>query len=314
MKPRPVLLLLLGLLLILATSAPAASPPDVPVAAIGSTLRQYRHLVTHRELDLDNLQQLSCSHGQYLSRGVLDMIILQKALEAGGWPGKIHFTQLPNGERMRYEIAAGKVMCSATVMWDSHFDSTTRKSEPTIAKGGYTKGIYLARDVMRRNRINNPEDLVRVGAVGCTVRSWKVDIAALEKLTSRPLRLIPRKDLLFRLLAFSDKPIYYSLLEFSGRDDLSISETLAGQEIIYLPLPGVKVALDGSMHYMVSRKFPGSQTFFKALNTGLDRLKKEGLIRRLYTLGGIYNTRVTDWQTLTSLSPANTVRQAPVDR
>ena len=314
MKSRPVLLLLLGLLLIITVPGTAAPLPDVPVAAIGSTLRQYRHLITHRELDLEHPQQLACSHGQYLSRGVLDMVILQKALKSGGWPGKIHFTQLPNGERMRYEIAAGKVMCSATVMWDSHFGPETRKSEPTIAKGGYTKGIYLARDVLRRNKINTPEDLVRVGAVGCTVRSWKVDIAALEKLDNRPLRLIPRKDLLFRLLAFSGKPIYYTLLEFSGRDDLSISEPLAAQKVIFLPLPGVKVALDGSMHYMVSRKFPGNQSFFKALNSGLRRLKQEGLIRRLYTLGGIYNTRVANWQTISTLPRENDTRQEPAGR
>lgn len=66
-----------------------------------------------------------------------------------------------------------------------------------------------------------------------------------------------------------------------------------------LPIPEVKVALNDSRHFVVSRGYPQSDEFFTALKNGVVKLRKEDAIVAIYRQAGVIgNPKTKNWRLL----------------
>lgn len=51
-------------------------------------------------------------------------------------------------------------------------------------------------------------------------------------------------------------------------------------------VPGIAVLLNDSRHFVISRKHPDGEAAFAALNKGLQQMKRQGTVNRLYLQAG----------------------------
>jgi hypothetical protein len=86
----------------------------------------------------------------------------------------------------------------------------------------------------------------------------------------------------------------YFIGEFPGADDLS--QYVDGAK--FVPVPGLKLVLQGSRHVAVSKWFPHSKQVFDAIQIGLKDMHFRGLIKQGYRAVGFYNPKVEDWKVL----------------
>ena len=86
----------------------------------------------------------------------------------------------------------------------------------------------------------------------------------------------------------------YFIDKFTVADDLS--QFVDG--VKFVPVPGLKIALPGSRHVVVSKRFPQSKQVFDAIQVGLKSLHDRGLIEKGYRAVGFYNPLVEDWKAI----------------
>ena len=86
----------------------------------------------------------------------------------------------------------------------------------------------------------------------------------------------------------------YFIGEFPGVDDLS--QYVNGVKLV--PVPGLKLVLQGSRHVAVSKRFPHSKQVFDAIQIGVKDMHDRGLIKHGYRAVGLYNPKFEDWKVL----------------
>jgi len=86
----------------------------------------------------------------------------------------------------------------------------------------------------------------------------------------------------------------FLLASFQNTEDLSFFS----EGIKLVPIQGLKVGLQGSRHFAISKNYPKSKELFKALNKGMKILRKEGIIKKAYEQSGFFNEKVKNWKKL----------------
>jgi hypothetical protein len=75
-----------------------------------------------------------------------------------------------------------------------------------------------------------------------------------------------------------------------------MSITVGG--ITLYPIKGWKILLNGSRHYVVSKKNPHGAAAFEALQKGLATMKQSDEVARALTESGFFNVNVETWKSI----------------
>jgi hypothetical protein len=270
----------------------AAAPPtsNKPRLSLSATDRaKFQHFMSNKQLtekivykspDLDTAQ-------------VIDTILIAKALTLGGMVADFDFVKIPNSARERAMVVSGDVTIPGTSQWDWWADENSAeiyKSDEVVANGSFEKGLYTTKERAESIQINSSADLAKYVCV--SNKSWRVDWNTLARLPFKQLADAPSTESMFRMVDGGHADL--TVQSFSGTPDMSIA--MSG--ITLYPIKGWKVPLNGSRHYVVSKKDPKGAAVFESLQRGLAVMRQTNEVARALTESGFYNVNVKNWKSV----------------
>ena len=231
--------------------------------------------------------------GKNSQRDVVDFIIVQQALALGG--SELEFSFITGNYDVRNPrlLKDGLLLINFDTLWLSHaktFANDAYISDPIIRKGEYFAGIYTSIENKDKLVINTLSDFQKLTVI--SNRHWPVDWQTLTEL--KPLSLKHEEEWLFMVKLVSLGWVDVMLSPFTK------SQTFSYQRDNYqiIAVEGVKVALNDSRHFLVSKKHPLGQATFQALQKGLKILRERGTIEKAYRQAGFFNSKVKDWKVI----------------
>jgi hypothetical protein len=260
----------------------------LPMSVLSRDVTNYQNFLAEQNksvLEIDSLQS------QYSNRNIACIVIIMQALHKGGYPAELLLIEAPNYARELSMVKSGQSVIMHQDTWSTAFDNNSvYKSAEIIPRGKFVKGIYVKESDKKMYSVRNLEELKQFTAVSNS--RWEVDWATLEKIGLKKLYTAAKKEHMLKMVLLRD--IDFTLQEFTSSNDLSY-ETEKGKLI---PVPGIKVALEGSRHFMVSKNHPKGKEVFQALEKGIQVLRSQGTIYRYLTEAGFYREQVAEWKTI----------------
>lgn len=263
---------------------------NLRIVVADDVLNDYKRFLAWR----DPLE-ISTFNGPYGRRDVVEVVLIQQALQNGGWLGNV--TLVPGGSyaRMMQLIAEGDADLTGSSTWLRDIDRNGDRiaaSRAVIPLGRFEAGFYMLADNPNRLRIRNLRSLQRLR--GASNRNWKPDWQALGKLGLVDLIHVPTWELMVQFVA--EGRADFVLAPFQSGEDM---ELVVG-DVRLLPIPGYKIALDGSRHFAVTRNMHYSRDLMVAINQGLSELQENGRIEQAYRQSGFFHPAVKDWTVIGS--------------
>ncbi|WP_348945289.1 hypothetical protein ABHF33_01395 [Chitinibacter sp. FCG-7] len=254
---------------------------EILLAVPRDVILDYQKLLRHR--DILDVREYS---GVGARRDTVELVLFQQALMRGGLDERVRLIPVDSYARILVEVEAGNVTASGTSVWASDVQQTrARMSVPLIRDGEYVVGFYMA-EGHPGLRSATLKDLRSMTAV--TNRAWKNDVATLESLGVSKIESAPTFAMIAKMLKGERGD--FTLASFKSSPDMSFE--VEGARLF--PAKGMKVAMPGSRHFLVSPTGHGA-VVFEALNKGLSQMRRDGTLRRAYTEAGFFNARVESW-------------------
>ncbi|MDC8772546.1 type 2 periplasmic-binding domain-containing protein [Roseateles albus] len=258
------------------------------LAAPADVLADYRRYIGAADPVL-----LSDFSGPGTRRDVVEMVLVQQALALGAWPERVVFSSMPSDARLLREITAGRLLCSCTSYWLDDIlqaGKDLRASEPLVLPGEFEAGIYVLPSNARALAAESLNDVRQLS--GVSNRSWVLDWKTLEQLGIFQRQHVAQWEAMPKMVAAGR--VDFLLAPFQATPDLSLHVG----NVRLIPIPNLKIGIQGSRHFIVSGKHPRSADLLASLNRGLAQLRQTGTIRKAYTESGFFNARVGKWTKL----------------
>ena len=220
----------------------------------------------------------------------VEHVLFRKAVLLGGMNAVFADFVVPNSARARASVANGNALSAGSAHWHIYYKELRDRvleSDVVIAQGVYEKGLYVAKDKRNRFNIKSRDDLAKLSAV--TDQNWDVDWATLSALKLASLYSAPTRASQFKMIEAGRAD--FTLQDFSSSPELSSEE----HGVRLYPVPGVKISLVGTRHFLINKDSPHGPAVFEALQKGLKILKQRGEIDRALLESGITNKAVADW-------------------
>ena len=249
-------------------------PPDV--------LAQYHlYLAGRSPLDIGNFSEGGAS------RVLVELILLHQALVLGGCKRDIELQPVGDYRRMLALLNEGKADLRGLSVWREDVAVVPNGlllSAPLFRDGEYEAGFYTSADNKQALKTTSLHQLKRLSAV--SNNNWTVDWRTLE---SMGLSYLYHNGSYLAMvkMVFSERADFM-LAPFPEGADL----TLKLKGLTLEPIPGIKVALQGSRHWVASRR--GAKAF-DALEKGLAQLRAGGMLKKAFVEAGIFNPAVHEW-------------------
>lgn len=232
-----------------------------------------------------DIKQFSSSWNQV----VVEFILLCQALDLGGVHAKFKFVPYPLYIRAVSEVREGNIMMGAFPMWLHDAGGDVIASDVMVANQSFEKGVYTRKNHKALLGATSLEDLRQFKAI--TSEKWVVDWATLECLNLPKYGVINYLQM-FKMVNAGRGD--YVLSTFSASEDMSQKE----QGITLVPVPGLKVGLEGSTHFLINQYYPDAMIVYQALQKGLKKLRQQGTIERAYRESGFYLEQTQSWELL----------------
>jgi len=223
-------------------------------------------------------------------RDVVEFILVQKALALGGSTLEFTFTLGNYDARNIKLLQSGLLLISFDSLWLSHVSKLTKDvyiSAPVIKRGEYMAGVYTSINNDKALSTTSLADLRELSII--SNKNWHVDWKTIIELAPKSIthdeewlsmaKLVSLQWVDIMLAPFSNE------LPFIYKDD--------GYEIT--AIKGIKVALNDSRHFVVSKKHPKGKETFIALQKGLAILRQRGTIKKAFQDSGFFNKQVQNW-------------------
>tara|TARA_Y100001956_G_scaffold9844_1_gene8584 strand:- start:195 stop:1055 length:861 start_codon:yes stop_codon:yes gene_type:complete len=224
-------------------------------------------------------------------RDVVEFILVQKAIKLGGLNLEYDLVLGDYDARNIRLIQHGLLLISFDSIWlneASQYENDVFISDPVIRNGEFYAGIYVA-----TNKISELTPKLKNGISDLsfvTSEAWHTDVKTLTAL--KPKNLVIEADWLVMAKMVSSGWVDAMLAPFKP----ALPFEYTGKNYKIRAIDGVKVALQDSRHFVVSKKHPLGNKTFKALQKGLKQLRQSGYIERAYKECGFLNPLVEDWQ------------------
>lgn len=229
----------------------------------------------------------------YCQRDIVEFILVQKALRLAGFALNYHFVMGNYDARNLKLVANGMLLLSFDTVWWSQANAMADKvyiSSPMIDVGDYEAGIFVAKDHIEQFHVHSLTDLRKLSFVSS--RDWLVDWQTLSDIRGKPLT------------HEGDWIAMAKMVNLGWVDAMLIPFTTTAPYVYQGPgyqlqaLPNVKIALNDSRHFVVSKQHPLGEQTFAALQRGLQLLRERGEIRAAYQKCGFLNADVASWTVL----------------
>lgn len=290
----------------------AASPPDTSAMAIesprpavdqpvglGADLTPNMPLVVvvpptdlqdyHIYLNGRSPLQITNFSGPGSKRVVAELILLHQALDLGGFNKPIELQPVGDYKRTLALLNQNQAGLRGLTVWREDVPSANTNilvSAPLFRDGEFVAGLYTHADNKVALGAVSLYSLRRLSAV--SNRNWTVDWRTLESMGLSSLYHNPNYSAMIKVV-FSRRADFM-LAPFPGGKNLNI----LADELTLVPIPNIKVSLQGSRHWVASRG-RGAEAF-AAIEVGLARLRQQGALTRAFTESGVFNPLVEDWE------------------
>ncbi len=276
-----------------AAAVPTVEVPTVDVLIEDTVLADYQKFVAGRSVY--DIHDFSTAGAR---RDVVDMVLVQQAIRMGGL--QLNFQLKPSDFSARNPklLQRGDALVSFDSIWRHAIEkiaSDVLISDAVIERGHYVAGLWTSPKNGKALAVRNTADLRQLTAVSS--KSYEADWRTLEGL---------------QLKAIRDEYQWNSMamLVSKGWVDVMLAPFPRQAPFVYkqghitlVAVHGVKVLLDDSRHFVVSKRHPLGLATYAALQRGLRLLKQQDVINRAYTECGFYNQAVADWILLRPSNP-----------
>lgn len=237
--------------------------------------------------------QLSCGSKHFGTqirpsfRGFGDFYIFCNALYYSKLKVKINFIVEASYHRLPRLVESGQADIAIESTWLE--DINTDKvyvSLPIIKQGEFTKGVFTTPDHPLQKVNIHKQMFIEYSAV--TMVNWLSDQKTLKTLTNQIITASTQVSIFKMLKA---KRGDFALFELSP-DKPTFDE---GNDITLIPIPNIKVIIDGSRHFIVAKKSPHANKLINAINKGLTIMLAKDEIKHIYYKTGFINPETDAW-------------------
>lgn len=238
-------------------------------------------------------------------RDVVELVLLQQALQRGGISHPVAFVPSPSYKRILADLAHGRARLAANSIWRSDLLDHPYMlliSEPVFKRGEIEAGLYTSPRNDQALRSRTLDDFAQLSAV--TSRVWRSDWNSLESLPLK--RLVHARQWPMMLQLVASMRVDFLLAPFQPGPAMRLED----EGVSLVPIPEVKIILGGSRHFALSRSHPGSRALLSALNQGLHALEQDNTLAHALHAAGMQTGRTRAWRVLNAL-PMETPRSDP---
>lgn len=265
-------------------SATVEQPPEPLIVVVPEdVLVQYQAYLQGRSpLEIDSFS------GEGASRVVAELILLHQALRLGGCDRAVELQPVGDYKRMIAMVNQGRADMRGLSVWREDIAAAIDGlliSSPVFRDGEYETGIYTHPDNQSALGSSTLLQLQNLSAV--SNHNWTVDWRTLESLGLSYLYHSGSYQAMARMV-FSRRADFM-LSPFPAGDDLTIKLNT----LTFKPIVGVKVALQGSRHWVANRR---AAKAFASLDKGLEILRQRGALKKAFTEAGVFHPQVASWK------------------
>lgn len=265
----------------------AAAEPLLPALIPDDVLRDYQAFLAGRD------PVAVTDYGGPLSRrDVVEVVLIHQALARQDRKLRLSMSPMPTSQRLQTELRIGHAACSATTYWREDFPQPDGLlfSEPLLLEGEFEAGLYTTPGNAQALAARQLRDVQQLRVL--SNNTWRVDWLTLEQLGIANLQHVASWNLMPRMLQQGRADLL--LAPFQPTPDLSL--LVDGVRLV--PIPGLKVSMKGTRHFLVSATHALGPRLRDQLNAGLAWLRQQGLVRRAYEQSGFFNAKVAGWTRL----------------
>jgi len=233
--------------------------------------KQYQTYVAQQENPVEQRTKIT---GKHLNQGIASLVIIKQALHYSGIDINYDFVHAPNVKRAQWLLEEGRALIASNTPFSVSINENVFKSSAIETNGGLIKGIYGLASNKALMEVTSLKELQSFTAV--TNSNWLVDIENLQALKLKGLSLTPLFTSQLKLI--NRRGIDFTLLKI----DADVDKISSKHGVKLAMVPGIGLELIGSRHFIVSRKHPDGEKIYKALENGLAKLRKKGLIRQYF--------------------------------
>jgi hypothetical protein len=230
--------------------------------------------------------------GPQSRRDVVEVVLIHQALARQDRTLRLGMAPMPTSQRLQAELRIGHAACSATTYWREDFPRPDGLlfSDPLLQDGEFEAGFYTTPANAHALAARKLADVQRLRVL--SNNTWRVDWLTLEQLGVTRLQHVASWNLMPRMLQQGRADVL--LAPFQPTPDLA----LVVDGIRLVPIPGLKVGMRGTRHFLVSATHPLGPRLRDQLNAGLAWLRQQGLVKRAYEQSGFFNAKVGSWARL----------------
>ncbi|WP_076541058.1 ABC transporter substrate-binding protein [Shewanella sp. UCD-KL21] len=223
-------------------------------------------------------------------RGEVELALLCKALQLGGISPEIQLQQVPNYSRALVEAKSGNVLMPAETVWRNEINEALFfVSNPIFDAGTVELGIYALANNTEIMQVKTSAELKEF--VCASSENWYEDWAVLQQIGITAYS-VATQNLMFKMV--SKGRADFVLSEFSSEENFAIEI----EGITLIPVPNIKINMDNSRHFVISKKAADAEKIYQALQKGLKQLRADGTINSAFYQSGFMSPKVKDWQVI----------------
>jgi hypothetical protein len=262
----------------------AATEPTLPALIPDDVLRDYQRFLAGR-----NAAAITDYGGPLSRRDVVEVVLIHQALARQDRSLRLGMAPMPTSQRLQAELRMGHAACSATTYWREDFPTPDGLlfSSPLLLEGEFEAGLYTTPGNARALAARQLTDVQQLRVL--SNNTWRVDWLTLQKLRIANLQHVSSWNLMPRMLQQGRADLL--LAPFQPTPDLSM--VVDGVRLV--PVPGLKVSMRGTRHFLVSATHALGPRLCEQLNAGLAQLRQQGLVKRAYEQSGFFNAKVAAW-------------------
>lgn len=217
---------------------------------------------------------------------VVELVLLVQALQLGGLKGEIKIKPASAHAMMR-RVEKGEAILGGVSIWRERTDTRTKSlwvSDPIIRQGEFELGLYSC---------GQPVPIIDLA----DLRQYKLSSHADWPMVTELLQSLEQAD-----LSLSSDWSTVVKQTCNGMSDLvaapftnSAGLSLQHLDELLTPVPGVKLKVGGTRHFVISRLHPKGKRAYFSLQRGLRKLRLKGNIARAMRQSGFLHRAAADW-------------------
>ena len=168
----------LSLMLMDCTLSTGSNAQSAAIAVLPDIHRDYLQFLANRPVS-----DLTYYGGDYARRDVIELVLMQQALQLGGFNKPLEFVDEENYFRSIRNLSDGKTLIIAGTLWHQDLieqEDNLHISEPIVKEGQFIVGLYTSPNNQRALSSTSLAQLTILKVA--TSRQWKPDLETLQHL------------------------------------------------------------------------------------------------------------------------------------